>query len=132
MQDLPQYDRLAMGSFLVSGALSICFGLFSVLGTLMGGLMALSVLVTGEEEGLIGLLLLVFYGVWMAVCLVVGSFHLWAAMQLFHRRPKGTWLWVAAASGLSLSVTMYCAPFGLISGILGVMAMINAPPEDAA
>ena len=131
MHDLPLYDRLSMRSFFISGGLAVFFGLFSVLGTVMGVLMTvLSAMGGGGEEALIGVLLLGFYGLWMVVCLGVGSLHLWASIQLLRGREKGTWLWIAAGSGLLLGITVYCAPFGMVSGVLGVRAMLNAPKPD--
>lgn len=123
--ETPLPDRIAMVSFFVSGAMAVMFGLFSILGTAMGGVATGVFVLTLDEEMLIGPLLLAFYGVWMVVCLVVGAIHLFAGYRFATGAPKGTWTWVAAASGLALAITFYCAPFGLISGVLGVWAIVS-------
>lgn len=130
MQEQPLPDKIAMVSFFASGALSMMFGLFSVLGTAMGGLATGAFFLTLDEDMLIGPIILVFYGLWMVVCLVVGALHLYAGYALATRKPKGGWMWAAAGSGLALAVTFYCAPFGLLSAVLGVWAILQDSEHD--
>jgi len=120
-------DKATGVSFLVTGALLTAFGLFSI----MGAFMTLFGLAEGEvSAGLLGLVVLVFYAVWMVACLVGGPLQALAGIRLFQGHPPATLHWLASVAGLAATVTVYCALPGLITFALGVATAL-APRDDA-
>ena len=123
-------DKATGVSFLVTGALLTAFGLFSIMGAFTGGIMTQFGLAEGEvSAGLLGLVVLVFYAVWMVACLVGGPLQALAGIRLLQGHPPATLHWLASVAGLAATVTVYCALPGLITFALGVATAL-APRDD--
>jgi hypothetical protein len=121
--------------FLGTGVLLTAFGLFSLLGTLTGGVMTIAGLAGGDAEvGGIGAVVLLFYAVWMVACLGGGPLQVGAGVRLMRgAAPEGALHWLATAAGLVSCVTVYCALPGILSFALGLAsALTPAPAETTA
>jgi len=126
-------DRASAICFLVTGALVTFFGLFSVMGTLTGGVMTIAGLADGNVEiGGMGAVILVFYAIWMIACLVGGPIQIAAGIQQFRGRPLGALHWAAVAAGMASCVTVYCAVPGLLSFALGLASGLAKPADTGA
>ena len=122
-------DRIAGILLLISGALVLAFGLFSVLGTFVSALMAAIAVATGDEELLFAIPMVLIYGFWMVIATVGGALQLFGGVRLL-RGQKDTWTWVAAIAALSGAMTVYCAPPGLIAFAFTLGAMVAVQPEE--
>lgn len=121
---------LAAGiSFLVAGILELCFLALALMGTLMGGAITAAALFGTQkvEDGMLGGFLLVIYGLWFIAVGVAGPTHVATGIGLV----SGRWGRRALIAGSVVSVlplvTVYCAATSLISGVLGLMAILVPP-----
>jgi hypothetical protein len=118
-------DRITAITFLVTGGLVSAFGAFSLMGTLAGGVMTVAGAADGDAEiGGIGVMLLLFYGVWMVACLGGGPLQILAGVRLFRGERPGTLHWLATFAGLASCVTVYCAMPGMVSFALGLATAV--------
>jgi hypothetical protein len=123
--------RITAVCFVAVGALLTAFGLFSVLGTVTGGVITLAGLYDGDAAtGGVGALVLVFYAAWMVTCLVGGPLQIGAGIQLLRGRAPGALHWAATLAGLASCITVYCAVPGLLVFALGIATGVAS--DDAA
>ena len=128
---MPGLHKATALCFLITGVLLTAFGLFSVLGTLTGGVITIAGLADGDAEvGGVGALLLLFYGVWMVACLGGGPLQVVAGVRLLRgAAPEGALHWLATVAGLVSCVTVYCALPGMVSFALGLASALT--PKQA-
>jgi len=120
-------------AFLVAGVLELTFLGLSVLGTLMGAGMTGVALFGGMrgDEAFLGPMLLVFYGLWLFCTIVAAPVHLVAGVAFVTGRRNRTLLIAATVVSLLPLATVYCAPFALVAGVLGLVTLL-APPTGAS
>lgn len=122
-------------AFILAGILEIMFLGLSVLGTLLGGVMTVGSL-AGElrnEEALLGPVLFVFYGVWMAATAIAGPLHLAAGVSIVLGKRSRKVLWAGTVVSLLPISTVYCGPSSVIAGVIGLLcAVLSAPKPEGA
>lgn len=120
-------DTAAGVMFLISGTMLCMWALWSVIGVLTGGLMSVAMVASGDEELLIGLPILLIYGVWLVVSAIAGPVQLVAGVQIFRNRASKPLLWAASIAGLASAITVYCAMTGMVSFGLGLASVLSKP-----
>lgn len=127
-RDPTTFQRVVAIILLVSAGFEILWTGFTVIGMLSGAMLTV-VDVPGQQEGM-GLLILVLYGVWFVGALVSSVMHLIGGLQLLGRRPNRKLLWGSAIASIGAVLTIYCAPFGLVSAILLLVWLTKPASED--
>jgi hypothetical protein len=119
-------------AFLVAGVLELCFGMFSIVGTLTG--VGLSALLLADSPagqiGWVGPVVGIIYGVWCVASLVAGSLHCVAGVQFLRGVKSRKLLWAGTIASLLPIVTVYCGVTALVAGILGLVTALM--PERGA
>ncbi len=116
-------DLAAAVAFLLSGTLTLTFGVFSIVGTGTGIIMASGLLPLSSDEQMLGVPLTIFYAVFMVVGIASGSLQLLGGIRLLTGK-KDAFIYIAAIAGLAAVILVYCAPFGVIAFVLGLLAML--------
>jgi hypothetical protein len=122
-------DSVAGVMFLVAAVPTLFFGLFSILGTLMGAGMTVVGVVEEPEMALMGVALGLVYGIWMVVCLLAGVLQLSAGIRIFMGH-KDKLTWAATLCSLLPMMTVYCAPFGVMAFVFGLVALLTDLKES--
>lgn len=126
-------DKVAGIAFITCGGLLTAWGSFSILGTVLGGVMSVASIVEGDEELLIGIPVFLIYGFWMVICLLEGPLQILVGARLLMGK-KGKLTWVATMGSLLAASTVYCALPAMLAFGLGLAAMLTPDepkPEPA-
>ncbi len=126
--------RVAGGAFLFTGVLELLFLGLSLLGTLLGGILSVAALAGTLQrlEGLLGPVLLAFYGVWLLRTLAAAPIHVAAGVMMLRGRGTATLVWAATAASILPLFTVYCAPTSMVAGILGLIAVLQREGDASA
>jgi len=112
---------------LIAGILEGLFGLFALLGMIMGGVMATGVLPNNgpDDPAVAGGMLLGIYGAFFLICLIGSVLHIGAGVQMLREKVNRSFLWAAAVGSLLPMCTFYCALTSLPAGILLLVYLLT-------
>jgi hypothetical protein len=121
---------------LLTSVLEFAFMALSCMGSGMGGLMSFAALTGGMkgEDAVVGVIVLLFYGVWLLATLFAAPTHLMVGVYALRGGDKAWPYWLGAAAAFAAMLTVYCMMPATVSAvlclILGVQAGMPKPEES--